>query len=172
MLAKSPGDYLQPGHRLLCEEVVHTASLNIIFLRALTVAVFAPSLIRHEIAQAGQSNMFALLSRGAEGVIPQIARSCAWSLWRLEGIGLASALCSTEGDGGSPTLSLAPGQILGVLCKASPLLSNSCSSTGLVFWAVVSLISLISLQFAVNLRLSGHEMRGVFNYIYFNYIWV
>lgn len=56
--------------------------------------------------------MFALLSRGARGVIPQIARPRAWSLGRLEGTGLASALSSTEGDGGTPTLFWAPGQII------------------------------------------------------------
>lgn len=88
---------------------MHTAFLNIIFLQALTITVFAPSLIRHEIARAGQSDMFALLSRGAKGVVPQIARPRAWGLWRWEDTELASALSSTEGDGGTPTLSLAPG---------------------------------------------------------------
>lgn len=92
--------------------------------------------------------------------------SQATCLESVEGTGLASALSSTEGDGGTPTLFLAPGQILGALCKASQLLSNSCSSTRLVFLAAVSLVSLISLQFAVNLSLSGHEVRGGsrFNY--------
>lgn len=62
---------MQPGHTLLCEKVVHTASLNIIFSQALAIAVFAPSLIRRDNMSR---SVFALLSRAAEGVIPQIAR--------------------------------------------------------------------------------------------------
>lgn len=123
------------GHTLLCEKVVHTASLNIVFSQTLTITVFAPSLIK----QDSMSRSVKYVSRGAEGVTPQIARPCTsvawavpWSLWRLEGTALTSCLSTTEGDGGTPTLSLAPGQILGALCKASQLLSNSCSSTGLV----------------------------------------
>lgn len=50
ILAKSLGDYFQPGHTLLCEKVVHTASLNAILLQILAIAVFAPSLVGHEIA--------------------------------------------------------------------------------------------------------------------------
>lgn len=55
--------------------------------------------------------MFALLSRGAKGVIPQIVRPCAWSLCSLDWLQLSPA----EEEMEVPQL-FSPGQILRALC--------------------------------------------------------
>lgn len=117
--------------RTLVWESCALCFLNIIFLQTLAITVFAPSFVGHEIARAGQANMFALLSRGAKGVIPLMARPRAWSLWHCRVLGWLQ-LSPAQGGMEVPQL-FPPGQILGALCKASQLLSNSCSSTGMVF---------------------------------------